>query len=98
MRIARTLRKWGVFLRIDSHESIRADSRCESPGHLRFINQGPLNGGVSNGGVSRSGLVLTFLSFCVLFGTFPIFLGFSRFAPGWSGDFPDLSFSFFLAH
>ena len=41
--------------------------------------QGPLNGGVSNGGVSRSGLVLPFLSF---FGTFPIFLGFSRFCSG----------------
>ena len=51
--------------------------------------QEPLNGGVSNGGASRSGLVLPFLSFFVLFGTFPIFLGFSRFARGWSGDFPD---------
>ena len=36
-----------------------------------------LNGGVSNGGVSRSGLVLPFLSLFVLFGTFPIFPGFS---------------------
>ena len=44
--------------------------------------QGPLNGGVSNGGVSRSGLVRPFLSFFVLFGTFPIFVGFSRFARG----------------
>ena len=43
------------------------------------VPQGPLNGGVSNGGVSRSGLVLPFLSFFVLFRTFPIF---------W--DFPDL--------
>ena len=41
--------------------------------------QGPLNGGVSNGRVSRSGLVLPFLSFFVLFGTFPI-----------CWDFPDL--------
>ena len=39
----------------------------------------------------------SFLSFFVLFGTFPIFLGFSRFARGWSGDFPDLSFSAFSA-
>ena len=31
-------------------------------------------------------------SFFVLFGTFPIFPGFSRFARGWSGDFPNLSF------
>ena len=52
--------------------------------------QGPLSGRVSNGGGSRSGLVLPFLSFFVLFGTFPIFLGFSRIARGWSGDFPDL--------
>ena len=59
--------------------------------------QGPLNGGVSNGGVSRSGLVLPFLSSFVLFGTFPIFLGFSRSARGWSGDFPDLLFSSFSA-
>ena len=57
--------------------------------------QGPPNGGVSNGVVSRSGLVLPFLSFFVLFGTFPIFPGFSRFARGWSGDFPD-SFLFCL--
>ena len=63
---------------------------------LNPFNQGPLNGGVSNGGASRSGLVLPFLSF---FGTFPIFPGFSRFARGWSGDFPDsslFSFSAFL--
>ena len=53
---------------------------------------------VSNGGVSRSGLVLPFLSFFVLFGTFPIFPGFSRFAWGWSGDFADLSFSSFSVY
>ena len=50
------------------------------------------------GGVSRSGLVLPFLSLFVLFGTFPIFLGFSRFARGWSGDFPDSSLFSFSAH
>ena len=50
--------------------------------------QGPLKGGGFKRGVSRSGLVLPCLSFFVLFGTFPIFLGFSRFARGWSGDFP----------
>ena len=66
----------------------------ETSESLRSDNQGPLNGGVSNRGVSRSGLVLPFLS---SFGTFPIFLGFSRFARGWSGDFPDLSFSSFSA-
>ena len=63
-----------------------------------FLARAAKRGGVSNGGVSRSGLVLPFLSFFVLFGTFPIFLGFSRFARGWSGDFPDLSFSSFSAY
>ena len=51
-----------------------------------FFTQGPLNGGVSNGGVSRSGLVLPFLSFFVLFGTFPIFLG----LPDLLGDGPGI--------
>ena len=60
--------------------------------------QGPPNGGVSNGGVSRSRLVLPFLSFFVLFGTFPIFPGFSRVARGWSGDFPDSSLFAFSAY
>ena len=60
---------------------------------LQFFSLGPwfsraANGWVSNGGVSRSGLVLPFLSFFVLFGTFPIFPGFSRFVRGLSGDFP----------
>ena len=53
--------------------------------HLDFtLVQGRLKGVVSNGGVSRSGLALPFLSFFVLFGTFPIFLGFPRFARGFS--------------
>ena len=64
-------------------------------GALPCMYQGPLNGGVSNGGVSRSGLVLPFLSFFVLLG---LSRGFSRFARGWSGDFPDLSFSSFSAY
>ena len=58
--------------------------------------QGPLNGGVSNGRVSRSGLVLPFLSFFVLFGTFPIFLGFSRFARGMVRGFSRLVLFLFL--
>ena len=67
---------------------VLSNADCSRP-RIGGKSQGPLNGGVSNGGVSRSGLVLPFLSFFVLFGTFPIFLGFSRFARGWSGDFPD---------
>ena len=43
--------------------------------------------GVSNGGVSGSGLVLPFCPFW----DFPDFLGFSRFARGFSGIFPDWS-------
>ena len=68
-------------------------TKSNSKKRLKF--QGPLNGGVSDGGVSRSGLVLPFLSFFVLLG---LSRGFSRFARGWSGDFPDLSFSSFSAY
>ena len=59
----------------------------------QILQSRPLNGGVSNGGVSRSGLVLPFLSFFVLFGTFPIFPGFFPICSGWSADFPDRPFS-----
>ena len=38
------------------------------------------------------------MSLFVLFGTFPIFLGFSRFARGWSGDSPDSSLFSFSAY
>ena len=41
-------------------------------------------------GVHPSFPIWTYPSFFVLFGIFPFFLGFSRFARGWSGDFPDL--------
>ena len=37
-------------------------------------------------------------SFLVVFGTFPIFLGFSRFVRGWSRDLPDSSLFSFLAY
>ena len=46
-------------------------------------------GGFKPGGF----LIWTCPSFFVLFWDFPDFLGFSRFVPGLSGDFPDLSFS-----
>ena len=49
--------------------------------HANREHQEPLNRGC----FKRSGLVLPLLSFLVLFGTF---LGFSRFAHGWSGIFP----------
>ena len=65
------------------------------------LRQGPPNEGVSNRGVSRSGLVLPFCPFLSCLGTFPIFPGFSRFARGWSGDFPDsplFSFSAYREH
>ena len=47
------------------------------------------------GGFKRGFLIWTCPSF---FGTFPIFLGVSRFVRGWSGDFPNLSFSSFSAY
>ena len=79
----------------------RASKRCRSRVIKASFCQGPLNGGVSNGGLPDLDLSFLFcplLSFIVLFGTFPIFLGFSRSARGWSGDFPDLSFSSFSAY
>ena len=66
------------------------ESFCHAPTCHKHIVTGR---GVSNGGVSRSGLVLPFLCFLGLSRFFP---GFSRFARGWSGDFPDSSlFSLF---
>ena len=58
--------------------------------------QAPINGG--GGGCKRGGFpIWTCPSFFVLFGDFPVlFLGFSRFARGWSGDFPDSSLFLFL--
>ena len=52
-------------------------------------------GGFQTGGAFP---IWTGPSFSVLFGTLPIFPGFSRFARGWSGDFPDLSFFSFSAY
>ena len=62
-------------------------------------NQGPLNGGVSN----RGGFpIWTCPSFFVLFLSFlglsRFYLGFSRFVLFLCGDFPDVSFSSFLAY
>ena len=65
---------------------------------LSKTDQGPLNGGVSNGGVSRSGLVLPFLSCFCPFWDFPEFSGIFPISRGWSGNFPDLSFSSFSAY
>ena len=45
---------------------------------------------LQTGGFPDLDLSLLFCPF-VLFGTFPIFPGFSRFARGWSGNFPDSS-------
>ena len=70
-------------------------------GPCSFSRAAKRGGGFHTGGfpdLDLSFLFCPFLSFFVLFGTFPIFLGFSRFARGWSGDFPDLSFSSFLAY
>ena len=63
--------------------------------------QGPLTakrGGFKRGGFPDLDLSFLFCPFLSFFRTFLIFLGFSRFARGWSGDFPDLSFSSFSAY
>ena len=65
------------------------DNKYDYVNNLLVKTQGPLNEGVSNGGFPD--LDLSFL-FC------PFFSGISWFARGWSGDFPDLSFSSFSAH
>ena len=64
-------------------------------GNLRdFFSRAAKRGCFKRGGFP----IWTCPSFFVLFRTFPIFLGFSRFARGWFGDFPDLSFSSFSAY
>ena len=70
--------------------------------HLELL--GPLScksraanlGGFQMAGFPDLDLSFLFCPFFVLFGTFPIFPGFSRFARGWSGDFPDSSLFLFL--
>ena len=55
--------------------------------------------GRQTGGFKRGGFpIWTCPSFFVLFGTFPIFPGFSRFARGRSGDFPDSCLFSFSAY
>ena len=60
-------------------------------------SQGPRNGGVSNGGLPDLDLSFLLVPFWSFSGLFPIFLGFPDLS-GDSGDFPDWSFSFFLAY
>ena len=68
----------------------RTDSRESFWFALANLSRAAKQGAGSNRGVSRSGLVLfvLFLSFFCPFGTFPIFLGFSRFAGDGPGIFP----------
>ena len=61
----------------------------------------PFSRAAKRGGFKRGGFPIwtcPSFSFFVLFGTFPIFLGISRLARGWSGDFPDLPFSSFSTY
>ena len=60
---------------------------------LVWVSRAAKRGGFKRGGFP----IWTCPSFFVLFGTFPFFPGFSRFAWGLSGDFPDLFFSSFSA-
>ena len=67
---------------------------------LRFVHPAAEGSRAAKRGCFKRGgfPIWTCPSFFVLFGTFPIFLGFSWFARGWSGEFPDLSFSSFSAY
>ena len=79
-----------------ANRSSRVDS-CESANLSRSANRRPtISRAAKRGGFKRGAFpIWTCLSFFVLFETFPIFPGFSRFAWGWSGYFPDSSlFSF----
>ena len=63
---------------------------------LPHFSRAAKRGGFQTGGASRSGrFVLPFLSFLGLSRLFP---GFSRFARGLFGDFPDLPVSSFSAY
>ena len=73
---------------------------------ISFENMLLLSRAAKRGGFKRGGgfpiwtgpsFFVLFCPFLSFFGAFPIFLGFSRFARGWSGDLPDLSFSSFSA-
>ena len=89
--------KLGVALEQETFWDSPALTRKKLLAPYRF-SQGPLNGG----GFKQGGFpIWTFLSFfvlLVLFCPFLSFPGFSRFAWGWSGDFPDSSLFSFLAY
>ena len=61
-----------------------------------YLSRAAKQGGFKGGGFPIWTCPSFFCPF-VLFGAFLIFPGFSRFARGWSGDFPDLSLSSFSA-
>ena len=66
---------------------------------LDRLKRSPGAWAAKRGGFKRGGFpIWTCPSFFVLFGTFLIFPGFSRFVWGLFGDFPDLSFSSFSAY
>ena len=66
------------------------------PSRIRAKKNTKLSRAAKRGGFQTGGFPIrtcpSFLSFFVLFGTFPIFRDFPRFARGLSGNFPDLSF------
>ena len=83
---------------LHAFECCSSGSKIFSDSLFDFICiKGRQAGGFKRGGGFPIWTCPSFLSFFVLFGTFPIFPGFSRFARGWSGDFPDSSLFSFLA-
>ena len=91
----------GVFVGMGGVGVVREK---ENHWHSDFTPEGGVEvGAAKRGGFKRGGFpVWTFLSFFVLFCPFlsflglPIFPGFSRFARGWSGNFPDSSLFLFV--
>ena len=71
---------------------------CDSIGYHSEENKFQQNSRAAKRGVSNGGgfPIWTCPSFFVLFGTFLVFLGFSRFARGWSGDFSRFVLFLFL--
>ena len=91
--------------------SLLRNSTLETVFRYRFLNcvvnfattvcslvKGCQTGGFQTGGFPDLDLSFLFVPFLSSFGTFPIFLGFSRFARGWSRDFPDSSLFSFSAY
>ena len=91
----------GSQTRAISRCNSRHNETCDSCAQGALGSRAAKRGCFKRGGLpdlDSSFLFCPSLSFFVLFGTFPIFPGFSRFARGRSGDFPDSSLFSFSAY